>query len=162
MFKNRFDRYLGLAQQFGARTVFFQTAAARRLELTATELECFRLVQHGGSLTASDLVQETVLTPASLSVIVDKLVTRAFLSREQDPNDRRRWRLRTNQAATAKVEAVYAAHASRAEKLLGDYSDEEFEVILRFMDRFADELKATAISFSQDGPARERGKHLDR
>ena len=113
-----------------------------------------------GSLTASDLVQETGLTPASLSVIVDKLVTRAFLSREQDPNDRRR--LRTNQAATAKVEAVYAAHASRAEKLLGDYSDEEFEVILRFMDRFADELKATAISFSQDGPARERGKHLDR
>ena len=162
MFENRFERYLGLAQQFGARTVFFQNAAARQLELTATELECFRLVQHGGPLTASDLVKETGLTPASLSVIVDKLVARAFLSREQDHKDRRRWLLRTNQAAMAKVEAIYAAHASRAEKLLGEYSDEEFEVILHFMDKFADELKATAIGLSHDGPVRERGGNSDR
>ena len=162
MVENRFERYLGLAQQFGARTVFFQNAAARRLELTATELECFRLVQHSGPLTASDLAQETGLTPASLSVIVDKLVARAFLSREQDRSDRRRWLLRVNQAATAKVEAIYAAHASRAETLLSDYSDEEFEVILHFMDRFADELKATAISLSHDGPVRERGGNSNR
>lgn len=162
MFKNRFSRYLGLAQQFGARTVFFQNAAARRLGLTATELECFRLVQHGGPLTASDLVQETGLTPASLSVVVDKLVAREFLSREQDRNDRRRWLLRTNQAAMAKVEAVYAAHASRVEKLLSEYSDEEFKVILRFMDEFADELKATAISLSESGLASARGGGSER
>lgn len=162
MFKDRFDRYLVLAQRFGARTVFFQNAAARQLNLTATELECFRLVQHGGPLTASDLAQETGLTPASLSVIVEKLVAREFLSREQDRNDRRRWLLRTNQAAIAKVDAIYAAHASRAETLLGEYSDEEFEVILRFMDRFADELKATAIGLSQGGPVRKRGESSDR
>lgn len=146
MSKNRFDRYVVLAQRFGARTVLFQDAAARSLELTATELECFRLTQHEGPLTATDLAQETGLTRASLSVIVDKLVAKEFLSREQDRHDRRRWFLRTNQAAVAKVDAIYAAHASRVEKLLGEYSDEEFEVVLRFMDRLADELKATAVS----------------
>lgn len=148
--EDRFNRYVVRAQQFGARVVFFQDAAARQLNLTPTALECFRLVQHEGPLTASDLAQETGLTPASLSVIVDKLVERKFLSREQDRNDRRRWLLRTKQPAVAEVNEVYKAHKGRVEKLLDKYSAEEFEVILRFMDSFADELKATAISLNQD------------
>jgi DNA-binding MarR family transcriptional regulator len=146
MSQNRFDRYVVLAQRFGARTVLFQDAAARHLNLTATELECFRLTQHEGPLTATDLAQETGLTRASLSVIVDKLVAREFLSREQDPRDRRRWLLRTNPVAVAKVDAIYADHAVRAETLLTEYSDEEFEIVLDFLNRFADELKATAIA----------------
>ena len=149
MSRDRFEQYVVLAQRFGARTVLFQEAAARLLGLTATELECFRLVQHQDPLTASDLAQETGLTRASLSVIVDKLVARKFLSREQDRNDRRRWLLRTNKAAIAQVDAVYAAHAGRAEKLLNEYSDAEFEIVLSFMDRFADELKVTAIQLAE-------------
>ena len=157
MSTDRFKRYVVLAQRFGARTLLFQHAAARHFNLTATELECFRLVQHEGPLTASDLAQETGLTRPSLSVIVDKLVARKFLRREQDRTDRRRWILRTNPAAIAKVDAVYAAHASRTEKLLDEYSDEDFEVVLHFMDRLADELKRTAIRLAQDAPVRHRG-----
>ena len=146
MSNERFDRYVVLAQRFGARTVLFQDAAARHLNLTAAELECFRLVQHEGPLTASELAEETGLTRPSLSVIVDKLVAGKFVSRKQDRTDRRRWFLRTNKAAIAKADAVYAAHARRAEKLLDEYSDEEFEVILRFMGSLADELKVTATA----------------
>ncbi|GAB3677008.1 MarR family winged helix-turn-helix transcriptional regulator [Salinisphaera aquimarina] len=158
MSKDRFGRYVVRAQRFGARTVLFQDAAARRLDLTATELECFRLVQHEGPLTATDLARETGLTRASLSVIVDKLVSRKLLGREQDPNDRRRWILRPNPGAIAKVEAIYAAHASRVEKLLDEYTEEEFEVVLRFMEQLADELKNTAIRLTQGEAAREPGK----
>ncbi len=150
MSEERFGRYVVVAQRFGARTLLFQDAAARHLRLTATELECFRLVQHEGPLTASDLAKETGLTPASLSVIVEKLVTRKFLRRQQDRDDRRRWILRANPVAIVKVDAVYAAHAKRTEKLLGEYSDDEFDVVLRFMDRLAGELRTTAIQLSQD------------
>ncbi len=148
--KGRFGRYVVVAQRFGARTLLFQDAAARHLKLTATELECFRLVQHEGPLTASDLAKETRLTPASLSVIVEKLVTRKFLRRQQDSDDRRRWILRANLVAIVKVDAIYAAHAKRIEKLLGEYTDNEFNVVLRFMDRLAGELKDTAIQLTQD------------
>jgi len=41
MSSERFERYVLIAQRFGARTVLFQEAAARRLGLTATQLECF-------------------------------------------------------------------------------------------------------------------------
>lgn len=149
MSRERFNRYVGLAKRFGARTVLFLDAAAHHLNLTASQLDCFRIVQHEGPLTASDLVLETGLTPAALSVIIDRLVVKGFLTREQDGADRRRWLLRTSQAAIEKVDAVYAEHASRAEKLLDEYSDEEFETVLRFMDRFAEELKLTATQLTQ-------------
>ena len=149
MTTERFQRYVLIAQRFGARTVLFQDAAARRLELTATQLECFQLVRNEGPLTASNLARETGLTQASLSVIVDKLVARAFLSREQDRTDRRRWLLRANADAVAQVDAVYVAHASRTADLLNDYSDEELNAALHFMERLTDELRLTTIELSE-------------
>lgn len=152
MSKERFDRYVVVAQRFGARTVLFQEAAARRLGLTATQLECFQLVRHEGPLTAAELARETGLTQASLSVIIDKLVDGKFLSREQDRADRRRWILKARPAAIARVDAVYVAHAKRTAAFLGDYSSDEFDAALRFMERLAEELKLTAIELAGRGP----------
>jgi DNA-binding MarR family transcriptional regulator len=148
MSQARFDRYVVVAQRFGARTVLFQEAAARRLGLSGTQLECFQLVRNEGPLTAADLARETGLTQASLSVIIEKLVGGEFLSREQDPGDRRRWILKACRSAIARVDAIYTAHVIRATALLDEYSDEELDATLRFMGRLAEELKLTAIELS--------------
>ena len=149
MSNQRFDRYVGVAQRFGARTVLFQEAAALQLGLTATQLEFFQLVRHEGPVTAADLARETGLTQASLSVIIEKLVTKAFLGREQDQADRRRWVLRVSPDATARVDAVYVTHAKRTAALLDEYSQDDFDAALRFMERLADELKITAIELGR-------------
>lgn len=151
MSKERFARYVLVAQRFGARTVLFQEAAARRLGLNATQLECFQLVRHLGPMTAAALAKETGLTPASLSVIIDKLVDGGFLSRAQDHADRRRWMLAAEPESIARVDGIYDAHASRTAAFLDDYTDEEFDASLRFMDRLAEELKLTAIEFGRPG-----------
>lgn len=145
----RFTDYLSHAQQFGARTVLLQDAAARRLGLTPTELETFRLLQHEGPVTASELAQQSGLTRASMSAIVDKLANRDFLFRTQDRNDRRRWTLEANPAAIAIIDALYSVHAKRVEKALAEYSEGEFAVVLRFLSMFAEELKTTAIELGQ-------------
>lgn len=152
MSRERFERYVIIAQRFGARTVMFQEAAARHLDLTATQLECFQLVRHEGPLTASELARETGLTQASLSVIVDKLVAGAFLSREQDRTDRRRWLLRVHPDAIARVDAVYVTHASRTTTLLDDYSNDELDVALCFIQRLTEELKLTTIELTENRP----------
>lgn len=161
--ETRFQRYRVRAQQFGARTVLFQHAAAGQLGLTPTELETFRLVQHEGIVTASGLAKQTGITPASMSVIVDKLAGRGFFTREQDRSDRRRWLLTAAPEAIEKVDALYAAHASRVDKVLATYSDEEFEIILEFLRVFANELKVTAIELghavsSAVDPAEDRDR----
>jgi DNA-binding MarR family transcriptional regulator len=155
MSSERFERYVVIAQRFGARTVLFQEAAARHLDLTATQLECFQLVRHEGPMTASGLALETGLTPAALSTIVDKLVAGAFLLRDQDQTDRRRWILQVHPTAIKRVDAVYTTHASRTAALLDDYSDEDLDAALRFMERLAEELKLTTLELIESRPARE-------
>lgn len=154
MSRERFERYVLIAQRFGARTVLFQEAAARHLDLTATQLECFQLVRHEGPLTASYLARETGLTQASLSIIVDRLVAGGFVNREQDRTDRRRWLLRARADAITRVDAVYGAHAARTAVFLDDYSDGEFEAALRFMERLTQELALTTIELTMNGPTR--------
>lgn len=151
MSKGRFARYVVCAQRFGARTVLFQEAAARRLGLSGTQLECFQLVRHLGPFTAAELARETGLTQASVSAIVEKLVHMAFLERQQDGADRRRWNLTAQRAAITRVDAVYVAHARRTTALLAQYSEEELDAALRFMDALAEELKVTAIELGQSG-----------
>ena len=152
MSTERFERYVVIAQRFGARTVLFQEAAARHLGLTATQLECFQLVRHDGPMTASALARETGLTQSALSVIVDKLVAKAFLSREQDHFDRRRWRLQAQGSAISQVDAVYTAHASRTAAFLDGYSDDEFDAALRFMEELAKELALTTVELTETLP----------
>ena len=142
------ERYLLIAQRFGARTVLFQEAAARHLDLSATQLECFQLVRHDGPMTASDLAQETGLTPAALSTIVDKLVALNYLVRNQDQTDRRRWILKVHPTAIRRVDAVYTAHASRTAALLQTYLEEDLNTALRFMERLAEELRLTTLELA--------------
>lgn len=149
MMASRFERYAVHAQRFGARTVLFQEAAARRLSLSGTQLECFQLVRHFGPLTAADLARETGLTQASLSVVVEKLVAERFLAREQDTSDRRRWMLKAELGAIDRVDGVYTAHAQRTAVLLNAYGEKEFDIALRFMDSLAEELRLTAIELSE-------------
>ncbi|MAQ17485.1 MAG: hypothetical protein CMN30_22155 [Sandaracinus sp.] len=149
MSTERFHRYVLVAQRFGARTVLFQEAAARCLGLTGTQLECFQLVRHGGPMTAAELARETGLTQASLSAIIDRLVRGEFLDREQDPSDRRRWLLSPRDGAVDRVDAIYVDHVRRTTALLGEYSDQELDAALRFMDRLAEELQLTAVELSE-------------
>lgn len=157
MSSERFERYVLIAQRFGARTVLFQEAAARRLGLTATQLECFQLVRNESPMTASQLARETDLTQASLSVIVEKLAARGFLTREQDPSDRRRWILKADRQAIATVDAIYDEHVKRTTALLDEYSDDELDAALRFMARLAEELREATVEFSGDHSSANRG-----
>lgn len=145
MSSDRMNRYVPAAQLFAARLVLFQDAVARKLGLSATELKCFRLVEMLGPLTAADLASETGLTAATLSGLVERLVAKQYLVREQDPADRRRWTLRAVPSASKVVYEAYAVHGDRVESLLGRYTDEEFEVVLQFLSEFSVALKASAL-----------------
>jgi DNA-binding MarR family transcriptional regulator len=141
---DRSERYVPKAQLFATRLVLFQEGIARRLDLTATDLKCLRLIQFGEATTGAELARETGLTAASVSVVIDRLNGLGYVSREQEEADRRRWRLRPVPGMIAKVDACYAEHAAIAEATLADYDAREFDVVMRFLDSFAAIFKESA------------------
>lgn len=145
MSSDRMNRYIPAVQLFAARQVLFQDAVARKLGLSSTDLKCFRLVEMLGPMTAADLAGETGLTPATLSVVVERLVGRDYLLREQDQGDRRRWTLRAQPVASKVVYDAYAAHGERVAGLLERYTDAEFDVVMQFLRDFSAALKESAF-----------------
>lgn len=145
MSSSRLNRYVPAAQLFAARLVLFQDAVAKKLGISATDLKCFRLVEMLGPMTAADLAAETGLTAATLSVVVDRLVGKAYLFREQDQTDRRRWTLRAAPDASKLVYDAYAMHGERVEDLLASYTDADFDVVIQFLQNFSEALKASAL-----------------
>ncbi|MGW4328728.1 MarR family winged helix-turn-helix transcriptional regulator [Nocardia sp. NPDC004573] len=75
-----------LQQSFDA----FDEAAAVRLGLNRTDLRCLDIVLARGPLAAGELSAALRLSPAATTTVVDRLVRAGFVTRAQDPGNRRR------------------------------------------------------------------------
>src|SRR5713101_3331385 len=65
-------------------------AAADRIGINATDLNCLNILSFSGHMTAGELARATGLTTASITGVIDRLEEAGFVSRERDPHDRRR------------------------------------------------------------------------
>lgn len=145
----RFERYSLIAQQFGARTVMFQQAAARLLDLNVTQLECLQLIRHLGPITASDLAREIGITQASMSAVVGRLIERRLVSRNRSSDDKRRRLLQLTEGTAAFVDAVYDRHVARMKAIIDGISETELDSALSFMQILEKEMRMTAIEMNK-------------
>src|SRR5215475_3385475 len=65
-------------------------AAADRIGINVTDLNCLNILTLRGHMTAGELARATGLTTASITGVVDRLEEGGFVRREKDPHDRRR------------------------------------------------------------------------
>src|SRR5262252_9793781 len=74
----------------GALMQLMGQAAADRIGINATDLNCLNILSFSGQMTAGELARATGLTTASITGVIDRLEDAGFVSRERDPRDRRR------------------------------------------------------------------------
>ena len=74
----------------GALMQLMGTAAADKIGINATDLNCLNILSFSGHMTAGELARATGLTTASITGVVDRLEEAGFVTRERDPHDRRR------------------------------------------------------------------------
>ncbi len=144
----RFERYSQIAQQFGARTVMFQEAAARLLDLNVTQLECLQLIRHLGPLTAAELAREIGITQASVSAVVTRLMERKLVARHRSVTDKRRRLLELTPGTVDFVDSVYDSHVARMIALLDRFSEAELDTSFAFMQALEEEMKLSAIEMN--------------
>ena len=74
----------------GALMQLMGQAAADRIGINATDLNCLNILSFSGQMTAGELARATGLTTASITGVVDRLEEAGYVRRERDPRDRRR------------------------------------------------------------------------
>ncbi len=122
-------------RQTGSLMNLMGQAAADRVGINATDLNCLNILSFSGSLTAGELAKATGLTTASITGVVDRLEAAGFVRRERDQADRRRVVVIIEiEKALREVASIFAPMVADWQQLADRYSDDELRLIVEFYD----------------------------
>jgi DNA-binding MarR family transcriptional regulator len=108
-------------------------AAADRIGVNATDLNCLNLLSFSGQMTAGQLARATGLSTASITGVIDRLEEAGYVRRERDAADRRKVVVRlVTEKALQNVASVFLPMVKAWEQLAGRYSDDELRLIVAF------------------------------
>jgi DNA-binding transcriptional ArsR family regulator len=133
-------------------------AAADKIGINATDLNCLNILSFSGQLTAGELARATGLSTASITGVVDRLAEAEFVTRERDAADRRRVVIRLNTPrALGAVGPVFGPMMGAWQRMAGQYSDDELRLIVEFYDQMEQVLRDHLARLrEQPGPADAR------
>src|SRR5580700_11528959 len=121
-------------------------AAADRIGLNATDLNCLNILSFSGQLTAGELARATGLSTASITGVVDRLEEAGYVRRERDPRDRRRVVIRlVLEAALRDVASVFLPMMRDWQEMAARYSDDELRLIVGYYGRMEEILRGHLI-----------------
>jgi DNA-binding transcriptional ArsR family regulator len=108
-------------------------AAADKIGINPTDLNCLNILSFSGEMTAGELAKATGLTTASITGVVDRLEQAGLVSRERPAADRRRVVIRLNvPEALHTVAPVFGPMMGAWSRLAEQYSDDELRLIVGF------------------------------
>ena len=137
----------------GSLMQLMSQAAADRIGINSTDLNCLNILSFRGQMTAGELARETGLTTASITGVVDRLEEAGFVRRERDPQDRRRVVVRlVLERAVRDVASVFLPMVRDWNEMAAQYSDDELQLIVGFYDRMQQVLQKHLTRLREDCP----------
>jgi len=132
--RQRLEHAFGLAiRRAGSVMQLLGQAAADRIGINTTDLNCLNILSLTGPMTAGELAKATGLTTASITGVVDRLEASGFVRRERDTRDRRRVVIHVILKRAARdVAPVFAPMMLAWQAIAASYSDEQLALIVEF------------------------------
>jgi DNA-binding Lrp family transcriptional regulator len=117
-------------------------AAADRIGLNATDLNCLNILSFAGQMTAGELAKATGLTTASITGVADRLEEAGYVRRERDPADRRRVVIQlVFDQAVKNVAPVFLPLIQGWQGVVDHYTDDELRLIVDFYGRMEEVIR---------------------
>ncbi len=125
--------FIAAIRKTGSLMHLMSQAAADRIGINATDLNCLNILSFSGQLTAGELARATGLTTASITGVVDRLEQAGFVHRERDAVDRRRVVIHLNtERALGTVAPVFGPMMGAWQRIAARYSDDDLRLIVEF------------------------------
>ncbi len=128
------ERVARAASEFGDAADAVDAAAAFVLGINRTDLRVLGTLL-SGPLTAGQVAAAVHLSPAAATTAIQRLVARGYLSREPDPEDRRRAVVALTGSARELVERIYGPVGEEGVAALHRWTAAELELIADFLER---------------------------
>jgi len=101
------------------------------LDITIDQLKSLFFIDSQGSTNFRDLAAALGVTPPNITGIVDRLVAKGLVSREENPKDRRMMLLKTTDKGNTLLTRLRETRISQSSELLNQLSLEELKALTR-------------------------------
>jgi predicted transcriptional regulator len=142
------DELRGVVRAHAAATVAYHLSIAVVLGLNATAYKALGVLDRLGPMRAGDIAQQTGLTAASVTNLIDRMAAKGYVRREPDPADGRRVVLRAV-VDTPELTDIFSSALKSLEQQWDRYSYGELVVILDFLAADAQRLDGEAEALSK-------------
>ena len=130
-------------RQTGSLMQLLSQAAADRIGINATDLNCLNLVALTGHMTAGDLAKQTGLSTASITGVLDRLEEGGFVRRVRDPHDRRRVIAElADGPGLREVGSTFGPVVKSWRATAAGYSDDELRLLLEFQGKLEEIMRS--------------------
>lgn len=140
-------------------TVFFHETLARRLGLNPTDYKTMSVLERLGPMAAGDIAKHTGLATASVTNLIDRLESKGFIRRVDDPHDRRRVFVAPVAEKIAEARPLFASTRRSLGRLWERYSDRELVVIADFLERNTERLRNETMKLEATDSRRHEASH---
>ncbi|MFW6079101.1 MAG: MarR family winged helix-turn-helix transcriptional regulator, partial [Gemmatimonadota bacterium] len=140
-------RLSGELRRMGIATVMFHQVMAEKLGLNATDSRAFSILQETGPIPAGRLAELTGLSTGAVTTIIDRLEAAGYARRESDPADRRRVIVAPveDPERDRRILAIVGTMREPMAEWMAEYTDEEIELILDFLDSGVEFLRDQTV-----------------
>jgi DNA-binding MarR family transcriptional regulator len=145
---------IDLLRELAANLDALNNAASPHAGLNRTDLRALDIIAMQESLTAGQLAARLKLTTGAITGVLDRLERAGQAVRTHDTEDRRRVVVQPTEQARGKGYFVFPGLAGDFEDLLGEYSDQERQVIDGFLRRLNRTVAERADQLSSQRPER--------
>ncbi|MAM09090.1 MarR family transcriptional regulator [Martelella lutilitoris] len=145
---DRVDQSLIALRRILRATENYERDLAQSARLTPAQLRVLQIVEERGSVTPKALATQMGIRQASVTTLVDKLVTRGMVERVPSRTDRRQTNVTVTDAGRAMVESAPDALQQRYVQAFESLKDWEQAQLIASLERVATMLDAEGIDAS--------------
>ena len=114
-----------MARAFNAVTEFVGREDMEQHGITPTEFAILEALYHKGPLLLGEVQRKILVTSGGITYLVDRLVEKGLVKREQCPEDRRARYAVLTPAGQALIKKIFPAHAARIEQAMSGLTQAE-------------------------------------
>ncbi|GAA0736492.1 MarR family transcriptional regulator [Dactylosporangium roseum] len=128
-------RVMMAEQRMRALVAYDRTNPIFSVNLTMQQLKVLLLLSRQDGVAAQELTRHLGVTPATMSGIVDRLVTHGHVVRVEDPHDRRIRRIHLSAVGRGLLEDIMDSGTRAQRRLLDRLDDETLVMLATVLDR---------------------------
>jgi DNA-binding MarR family transcriptional regulator len=137
------EDFLLAMRRAGAIMQLLGQVSADRIGINATDLNCLNIVALTGRMTAGELAQQTGLSTASITGVLDRLEDGGFVRRVRDPHDRRLVIIELAAGpGLSKIGPTFGPVVKAWRATAASYSDDELRLLLEFQGKVEEIMRA--------------------